>query len=210
MPGWNAGPTAPAGQPPKTYWQMGDLVYYFRIKDRYSNAIKAQIKQANNGKFPLSECDPNLFINEMNLCEHHCRAIKSRNLSAHDMAEDLRELGKMRESVLFVYLDMCARYKNEIKAKYAEMQVDKVFDRDLYLQKVMDAYKEQEKKYLTVYWRSISGAATDKKKITTLVDTDTESKVIKLIGTAGVGKSESIKYAQYHQCKQCMSGSGNS
>lgn len=208
MDAWNAGPAPYPGQTPARKWQLGDLYTYFRIKDRYPGAIKAQIRKENNGRFPLSECDPDMF-SEDKLCRHYCRALHARNCMAHKKPVSKGTLELMRVSVLLVYLDMCARYKAEITAKYAELQVDQVFNRSTYLQKVIDAYKEQEKRYLTVYWRSISGAAVDKKKITTLVDTDTESKVIKLVGAAGVGKSESMKYAQYHQCKQCVSVTGN-
>lgn len=200
MDDWTAGPPLKQGETQKHEWMLGDLFRYFHIRARFGNR---NVSFASN--------DPGSFADLNNLCEHFVRAYQARNNAAHDMdAGDLRELDEKRFSVLLVYLDMCARHKALIKAKYAAVQVEKVFDREKYLKKVIAAYKEQEKKYLTVYWRKMSGGdAVDKKKITTLVETDTEAKVIKLIGAAGVGKSESMKYVQYQQCQQCMGSSGN-
>lgn len=105
---------------------------------------------------------------------------------------------KMLECLYTGYLDMAAKYKDQIieaseKARvdcnsvltaYCKMQIEnKVWDKD---------------KYVEVYWEDSKGNSL---QIKDLQETD---KVIKLVGNAGVGKSETLKYLRNKNCHQYL------
>lgn len=190
---------------PDAYWELGKLYWHFHILQRYPYAVKQQIKNASpDGKFHLSEQEPKRFFDCGKLCEDYCRAYHARNDRAHNqLVEDDIELLNMRYSVLRVYLDMCKEYEPQIRARYALMKAESIFEREEYAKKVVEDYSNRENKYVSVHWNEVGGSEGNSKvTILELLEKNKSTHVIKLIGCAGVGKTESIKYLQYMQCKK--------
>jgi len=174
-------------------WELGDLVDHFGVYD----ALKEAGYSGPNYK--ISVVDPER-IREAKLLRHYVRAYQARNAVGHAVKASEREWGLRRNSVIMVYLDKSLQYKDEINKVYSIQETKQHFKSHDYIKEVVADYRERAQRYVMVYWNSISNFS-DVEGIETkdLANDTRKSHVVKLIGPAGIGKSEALHYMQFRQ-----------
>lgn len=195
-------------------WTMSPLYGYFGVYQRFDPYKNDSRFQSANG-FVLSECEPELFHGEGQLREEYCRCRLLRNLDGHGLAtyQGLEILpydeNIMRSSILCVLLDMCGTHRDKIHKKYAEQIALKSFDVLHYATELVEGYQDRENKYLRVQWKAtnVAGDIATYNIIDLINKTDT-NRLVKLIGCAGVGKTESVRYATYFRAKNILKNEG--
>ena len=136
----------------------------------------------------ISTVDPESYYG---LYKYYITMYQFRNKETHESASkvSVRDLHTLIAYTLCCKLDICFTYRKLIEKAYVTKKQSMMFDQMAYCRNLIEKYSNS--KYVNLYWQSLLGEEFDAEK---LISYNNKSKIIKILGEAGSGKSTLMQH----------------